>query len=106
MKFLGLAEYKQGFPDGTSAPGWMLRFERDGVEVTKRITVSGLARKCAKNKHQLNAEFVRMCQKAAREADRDLAFIKHRDEWRDHCEITSPFFGPMHMSELQKAFES
>lgn len=72
-------------------------FERDGDSVTKFVRVSTLMRNLSKDNER---EFSFMLQKAAREADRDLAFRKYGKDFRKHCELTSNFWQPLTAAEL------
>jgi hypothetical protein len=70
---------------------WVATFERDGFEKEKRIKVSGCARKVTANiKRELTYLFLKVC----READRDLAYLRHGDAWREHIEYKDNFWRP------------
>jgi len=76
-----------------------ITFARDGEEVTKEVLLSTFHRntKCDHSK-----EFALMLQKAAREADRDIAFRKHGKDFRKHCEFQSNYWHPMPAFDLDK----
>ena len=69
--------------DGTN-----LVFGRDGQEVTKSGKLSGLFDKCVKDDRQRQSTLMYTIMRRAIEADRDIAYEKHGDDWPNHCTIT------------------
>lgn len=97
MKLIKLkAGTQRGFEDGSvSEPdGFLAVFERDGHQVVKRFAVSSLARVSGANTE--DAECSYQLLRAAKEADRDLAFVVYGENWREHIEFPpgSFFEGP------------
>ena len=79
---------------------FLINFERNGHVVGKSVIVNHSVSSWLT--HSVQEEIGYALQKAAREADRDLAFIEHGDDYRAHCEITSNFWGPLSGEELDK----
>lgn len=76
-------------------------FERDGEQVSKHVRLSDCARKVLKSE-SFDYNFMWEFQKAAREADRDIAYRKHGAAFREHCEFNSNFFSLLPPEELEK----
>lgn len=75
-----------------------MTFGRDGDIVSKTVMCTHFGKKAKASK----SEIAMSLQRAAREADRDLAFRKHGKDFRSHCEMNSGFFGPLSEEELDK----
>jgi hypothetical protein len=89
----------QRFPDGTKSEAVALTFEQDGETVIKRVKISGCA--AAVNAGPLKAEATRTVLQAAREAVRDFAYMKHRDDWKQHVSFGSFFSDEMSQEEAE-----
>lgn len=73
---------------------------RDGVTVTKQLLGVGI--KCA-DLDTLNNAAAYMALKRAIEADRDMAFERYGDDWREHCEFP-PGSDSWDMSDVAETF--
>jgi len=72
-----------------------IRFTRNGHNVEKRV-------RWARGRGA--GHLILGLEKAAREADRDIAAIQYGKDWPENCEITSNFWGPMTNDEVRGVF--
>lgn len=92
MKITSAKRARQRFPDGTSSRLVVLTFEQDGEVVFKRVQISSCAEAVS---NDLRIEARRLVVKAAREAVRDFAYMKHGDDWKKHVEWGRFFSGDL-----------
>ncbi len=78
MKLRSVTQHIQRFPDGGSSRNVHLRFRKGKKDVDKCIKVT------ASSGDDISAETKYLILLKAREAERDFAFMKHGDKWRDH----------------------
>lgn len=91
MKLVSAREVKQQFPEGTSSDLVELVFDADGYPIVKRVKISNVRRLVASDDQDMKAEAGWLLTKAAREAERDAAYQKHGDNWREH--VKGDFWG-------------
>lgn len=63
-------------------------FERDGERSVKSVRLSDCER-AVYHPHMYPKMYALSLMKAAREADRDIAFKKHGEDFMEHCEYKS-----------------
>ena len=96
MQLSQVIESKQRFPGGGISKHVCLLFRDGPHEVEKNIKVSSACR-AVSSRDDLDDETKYMILIASREAERDFAFMKHGEQWRDH--VPFGFFWNTHLTK-------
>jgi hypothetical protein len=87
----------QQYPDGTSSTDVLLIFTDGANKAFKRVRITGCALKVSSD---LSKEAHWLIMKASREAERDFAFMRYGDQWREH--VTMGRFWSASISDEEK----